>query len=171
MISINNSDMNFSEIMIKALLLKLNANDMFPATRDCKYTHRIYFEDEIIKYTATIRDDGLSYMTFTEFNGIYNQSRTVDIQPSSCLFDPLFDPNIILDKIVDVALFVHSLSDHMASADMNWISHGAESIINGSKSITVKHNDVWNPRIRFDDFSFISMGIDPRKPRLVQKKN
>jgi len=118
----------FAEAMAQALLLKLSTHNIFPNKIDYE-DHCILKFSGIAQYYFNIYENGC-----VSFRIGWN---TTPISESSIVF---LNPEHIFNRIMNIVLFVDSLKEHMACADVDWIAYGAKKCMDGNKII---HEEKW----------------------------
>jgi hypothetical protein len=111
------------------------------------------FENEIVDYAITISEDGCCAIRFEHLSlpnrnaNIFTPYLDIVVSDCLCVFNPLYDPEKIITKAVKAAVFIRSLKDHMAHADLQWLVDGVTSVVNGSKEVCVYKtfpNPIWS---------------------------
>jgi len=127
-------NIGLAEAIGRTLILRLNFSKIFPKYCGSEDHVIMYFEDEIIDYRVEIFEDGHCVLTLTK-SDYFDTHLDLEISDSRCIYNPLYNPDRIINKITKAAAFIRSLKDHMASANLHWIADGVKSVMDGSKDI------------------------------------
>lgn len=132
------SVIGLAEAMSQALLLKLSTRVIYPShSYDSDLGIAAISIAGAITYNISLLEDGRVRMGI---NGDYVSIIISEPQPIE-----IYNPDVVLDKIMKVIDFISDIGKYIHTIDdINWIAHGINNIINSSNKIITKQNK-WNP--------------------------
>ena len=141
-------EVGLAEALTRALLLKMNAHNIYSqSTTFQNDSAKIRIKDCLIILSET----GSAFIKIPPW-------QIVTIYASECLF--VYNPDVVLDKIIKAILFVRDMKHHICNPDKEWLAHGINSVVNGSNKIITKQEGWKRDKVFKSEFIGQMMIID-----------
>jgi len=136
---IEKESVGLAEAIGRILIFRLNCDKIFPRYCASEDHFIMYFEDEIIDYSVEVSEDGCCVIKLENNSlknyDVYFPTTDIVVSNSDCVFNPIYDPEKIITKVVKCCRFIRDLKDHMANANRQWLADGIRAVVNGSKEV------------------------------------